>query len=130
MPFTCGSLGKTKIWKDAIGIEYNMKKKFCVLQEKALSFGPNCTLEVWPNNSAKLNFQSVTTLHKRRETKCLLSSYLLWFPTKWYLTAFFSSSFFRCQWSDCNYGNSSLTCIKCTILLLYIKSEANLLPKI
>ena len=30
---------QNKIWKDAIGIECNTKKKFCVLQKKFLSFG-------------------------------------------------------------------------------------------
>ena len=48
---TSGSLSKTKIWKDATGIECNTKKKFCVLQKKVLSFGPNPTVEVWPNRT-------------------------------------------------------------------------------
>ena len=30
-----------------------IQKKFCRLQKKVLSFGPNRTLEVWPNKSAK-----------------------------------------------------------------------------
>ena len=49
-PLTCG-LSKIKIWKDAIGIECNTKKNFCVLQKKFLSFGPNRTLEVRPNGT-------------------------------------------------------------------------------
>ena len=31
---TYGSLIETKIWKDAIGIEYDMQKKFWILQKK------------------------------------------------------------------------------------------------
>ena len=61
---TCGSLSKTKIWKDAIGIECNTKKKFCVLQKKVLSFGPNRTVEVRPNSSAEPNVRSVTSAHQ------------------------------------------------------------------
>ena len=53
---------KTNDEKDAIGIECNTKKKFCVLQKKVLSFGPNRTVEVWPNISAEPNVQSVTNL--------------------------------------------------------------------
>jgi hypothetical protein len=58
---TCGSLSKTKILKDDIGIECNTKKKFCVLQKKVLSFGPNRTVEVRLNSSAEPNVRSVTT---------------------------------------------------------------------
>ena len=61
MLHTCGSLSKTKIGKDAIGIEFNTKKKFCVLQKKVLSFGPNRTVQVRPNSSAEPNVRSVTT---------------------------------------------------------------------
>ena len=39
----------------------NLKEKFGVLQKKVLSFGPNRTVEVRPNSSAKLNVRSVTT---------------------------------------------------------------------
>ena len=39
---------------------YNMKKRFCFLQEKVLSFGPNRTVEVRSNNSAEPNVWSVT----------------------------------------------------------------------
>ena len=46
---------KTKMWKDVIGIECNTEKKFCVLQKKVLSFGPNHTVEVWLNSSAEPN---------------------------------------------------------------------------
>ena len=52
---------QNKIWKDAISIECNMKKKFCVLQKKVLSFGRNRTVEVRLNSSAKPNVCSVTT---------------------------------------------------------------------
>jgi hypothetical protein len=52
---------KTNDEKDAIGIECSTKKKFCVLQKKVLSFGPNRTLEVRPNSSAEPNVRSVTT---------------------------------------------------------------------
>jgi hypothetical protein len=48
---TCGSLSKIKIFKDAIGMEYNTKKKFCVMQKKILSFGPNRIVEVRPNET-------------------------------------------------------------------------------
>ena len=48
--------------KDAIDIECNTKKKFCVLQKKVLSFGPNRTVEVPPNSLAEPNFQSVTSM--------------------------------------------------------------------
>ena len=34
-------------------MECNTKKKFCVLQKKDLSFGPNRTVEVQPNSSAE-----------------------------------------------------------------------------
>ena len=51
MSRTCGSLRKTKVWKDVIGIEYNMERKFCVLRKKVLSFGPNRTVEVRPNRT-------------------------------------------------------------------------------
>ena len=34
---------------------------FCVLQKKVLSFGPNRTVEVWPNSSAEPKLQSVFT---------------------------------------------------------------------
>ena len=50
-----------KIWKDAIAIECNTKKKFCVLQKKVLSFGPNRAVEVRPNSSAEPNVRSITT---------------------------------------------------------------------
>ena len=63
-PRTCGSSSKMKIWKDAIGIECNTKKKFCVLQKKVLSFGPNRTVEVRPNSSAEPNVRSVTKRHR------------------------------------------------------------------
>ena len=59
---TCGSLSKIKIWKDAIGIDCNKKKKFCVLQKKVLSFGPNRTVEVRLNSSAKPKVRSVTNV--------------------------------------------------------------------
>ena len=36
------------------------KKKFCVLQKKVLSFGPNRTVEVRPNSSAEPNVRSIT----------------------------------------------------------------------
>ena len=35
-------------------------KKFCVLQKKVLSFGPNRTVEVRPNSSAEPNVRSIT----------------------------------------------------------------------
>jgi hypothetical protein len=54
-------ISKTKICKDAIGIECNKKKKFCVLQKKVLSFVPNCTLEVRLNSLAEPNVRLVTT---------------------------------------------------------------------
>ena len=38
------------------------KKKFCVLQKKVLSFGPNRTVEVRPNILAEPNVQLVTML--------------------------------------------------------------------
>jgi hypothetical protein len=53
------------MWKDAIGIECNTKKKFCVLQKKVLPFGPNRTVEVRPNSSAEPNFWSVTTVQNK-----------------------------------------------------------------
>ena len=37
-----------------------IQKKFCVLQKKVLSFGPNRTVEVRPNSLAKANVWSVT----------------------------------------------------------------------
>ena len=37
-----------------------MKKKFCVLQKKVLSFGPNRTVEVRPNSSAEPNVRLIT----------------------------------------------------------------------
>ena len=40
---------------------YSEEKKFCVLQKKVLSFGPNGTVEVRPNSSAEPNIWSVTT---------------------------------------------------------------------
>ena len=40
-----------------------MKKKFCVLQKKVLSFGPNRTVEVRLNSLAELNVWSVTKTH-------------------------------------------------------------------
>ena len=45
-------------------LEFNVSctKKVCVLQKKVLSFGPNHTIEVWPNSSVKLNVRSVTSL--------------------------------------------------------------------
>ena len=36
------------------------KKKFCVLQKKVLSFGPNRTVEVRTNSSAEQNVWSIT----------------------------------------------------------------------
>ena len=45
-PCTCG-------W--VIKQNKNMNKKFCVLQKKVLSFGPNRTVEVRTNSSAKPN---------------------------------------------------------------------------
>ena len=75
---TCGSLSKTKIWKDAIGIECSTKKKFCVLPKKVLSFGPNRTVEVRPNSSAESNVRSVTTtstLHRHATLAQKLNSY-------------------------------------------------------
>ena len=39
------------------------KKKFCVLQKKVLSFGPNRTVEVRPNSSAEPNVRSITTIY-------------------------------------------------------------------
>ena len=85
MPHICGSLSKTKIWKDAISIACNTKKKFCVLQKKILSFGPNCTVEVRPNSSAEPNVRSVTTLLsntqfiRKTEKKCNFELFF-WFP--------------------------------------------------
>ena len=38
---------------------YSKEKNF--LKKKVLSFGPNQTVEIWPNNSAKPNVRSVTT---------------------------------------------------------------------
>ena len=32
-----------------------IEKRFCALQKKVLSFGPNRTVEVWPNSSAETN---------------------------------------------------------------------------
>ena len=61
MTRTCGSYGKTKIWKAVNAC--NAKKKFCVLQKKVLSFGPNRTVEVQPSSSAKPNVWLVTTLN-------------------------------------------------------------------
>ena len=45
-------------------LEFNVActKKVCVLQKKVLPFGPNHTIEVWPNSSVKLNVRSVTSL--------------------------------------------------------------------
>ena len=40
-------------------------KKFCVLQKKVLSFGPNRTVEVRPNSSAEPNVRSVTILQAK-----------------------------------------------------------------
>jgi hypothetical protein len=40
----------------------NMKKKFCVLQKKVQSFGPNRSVEVRPNGSAEPNVWSVTSI--------------------------------------------------------------------
>jgi hypothetical protein len=37
------------------------KKRFCVLQKKVLSFGPNRTVEVQPHCSAEPNVGSVTS---------------------------------------------------------------------
>jgi hypothetical protein len=37
-----------------------IQKKFCVLQKKVLSFGPNRTVEVRLNGSAELKVRSVT----------------------------------------------------------------------
>ena len=36
-----------------MGIEYDTKTKFCVLQKKVLSFGPNRTVEFQLNSSAE-----------------------------------------------------------------------------
>ena len=38
-----------------------IQKKFCVLQKKVLSFGPNRTVEVRPNSSAEPNVRLITT---------------------------------------------------------------------
>ena len=40
-----------------------MKKRFCVLQKKVLSFGPNPTVKVRPNSSTEPNARSITTDH-------------------------------------------------------------------
>ena len=48
--------------KNAISIECNTKKKFCVLQKKVPSFWPNHTVEIQPNSSAEPNVRSVTTI--------------------------------------------------------------------
>ena len=40
-----------------------VQKKFCVLQKKVLSFGPNRTVEVRPNSSAEPNFRSITNVY-------------------------------------------------------------------
>ena len=37
-----------------------IQKKFCVLQKKVLSFGPNRTVEVRPNSSAEPNVRWIT----------------------------------------------------------------------
>ena len=47
---------KVTIFKNEI---YSKEKIF--LKKKVLSFGPNQTVEIWPNNSAKPNVRSVTT---------------------------------------------------------------------
>ena len=39
-----------------------MKKRFCVLQKKVLSFGPNRTVKVRPNSSTEPNVRSITSL--------------------------------------------------------------------
>ena len=44
------------------GLGVVQKKKFCVLQKKVLSFGPNRTVEVRPNSSAEPNVRSITTV--------------------------------------------------------------------
>ena len=40
-----------------------IQKKFCVLQKKVLSFGPNRTVEVRPNSSAEPNVWLITSVH-------------------------------------------------------------------
>ena len=41
---------------------HRYEKKFCVLQKKVLSFGPNRTVEVRLNSSAKPKVRSVTNV--------------------------------------------------------------------
>ena len=66
MTRTCLSFSKTKIQKEAIGIECNMKKylcsadKFCRLGRTA-QFWPKLTVESRQNSFAKPNVCSVTT---------------------------------------------------------------------
>ena len=47
------------------------EKKFCVLQKKVLSFGPNRTVEVRPNSSAEPNVRSITSLKAASWTLCV-----------------------------------------------------------
>ena len=39
------------VWHSPLALNVIRKKKFCVLQNKVLSFGPNRTVEVWPNRT-------------------------------------------------------------------------------
>ena len=58
-----GHLAKQKYERMPLALNVcNKKKRFCVLQKKVLSFGPNRTVEVLPNSSAEPNVRSFTTV--------------------------------------------------------------------
>ena len=68
---TSGSLSKKKYERVPLALNA-IWKKFCVLQKKVLSFGPNRTVEVRPNSSAEPNVQSVTSLNAKLEIQILM----------------------------------------------------------
>jgi hypothetical protein len=59
-----GHLAKQKYERMPLALNVIRKKKFCVLQKKVLSFGPNRIVEVRPNSWAEPNVQSVTIKKK------------------------------------------------------------------
>ena len=63
-----GHLAKQKYERIPLAL---MKKRFCFLQEKVLSFGPNRTVEVRSNSAAEPNVWLVTSRSESMEKKAL-----------------------------------------------------------
>ena len=56
-----GHKAKQEYERMPLALNVIRKKRFCVLQKKVLSFGPNRIVEVRPNSSAKPSVGLITT---------------------------------------------------------------------